>query len=342
MIHIPRTIGTRVNDLLGAVGLPGGFIGAQVDALAGNPLGVLRNLNDGFHEAARGHGTTRRGRIHHELRNFGHCGCVHTPKSALARLKASIGNNTKRIDLAPGAADGPFSRLFDPRRTAASLAEMALNNNPVLQAAFEKAIGGKLIPDGRADGKLTIRRTPSKPLPFPGLPLGLRSVAGHINGVQNAIAGLAGQLQGAQNGSSGTGGASSAGGASGGGNLSFEDMLFQLMMDQMKKLQADIEAKGDELKSLQNGDKSQGSEGAGGKGGGKGGGGKGGGKGAAGKGAGGDAAKAGGSEGAKSEEQVTKELEQITKKYERFLTSIDNIMSTLHKTSMSSIRKIGQ
>ncbi len=386
MINLPsalvgNTLGTQVNDLLGSLGIQGGLIGAQVDALAGNPLGVLRNLQDGYTEAATGRATNKWQRQRNE-RPFGPFGLVPRPGAALRRL-APFARGYKRMDLAPGAKTG-FAGLFDPRRRGAMKLEGLLRKNPLVRAVFEKAVGGKYIPDGRNDGKITIRRNPFRPLPFPGLPPHLNSVASHINGVQRGIASLAKQLKGLQNGGGERGPGNSSGPTSSGNFTnaasSFEDLLFGIMMDQMKKLQAEIEAKGGELKKLQNkkdGDKGGAKKagGKGGKGGGKGG--KGGGKG--GKGGllktiggiaggafggplgamagqaiggavggavsgGGASGGAGGAEGKgkKSEEEVTKELEQLTKKYERFLTSIDNIMSTLHKTSMSSIRKIGQ
>ena len=43
MITSP-SVGTQINDILGRYGLLGGFLGAQVDTLLGNPIGALTTL----------------------------------------------------------------------------------------------------------------------------------------------------------------------------------------------------------------------------------------------------------------------------------------------------------
>ncbi len=315
-----KTIGTQFNDLLGQLGAPGGLIGAQIDSLAGNPLGVLRNLSDAFSEAATGKATTGLGRLLNE-RKLGSFGLVPTPLAALSRNRVLVSKRYyQRMDLGAGASTARWGRYLHPRRRAAAKFERLLRKNPLVRKSFEAAVGGKFIRDGRNDGKITVRRNAVALVPYPGLPPHLSSVASHIHGVQNAIRSLAKDLETAQNGSAG-GSSSSTGPAT-----SFEDMLFNVMIKQMLKLQKAIKDKGAELEKLQNkkAKKKKSGKGGGGKGKKVG---KGGGK---------------SKKGGKSEEQVTKELEQLTKKYERFLTSIDNIMSTLHKTSMNSIRKIGQ
>lgn len=80
-----------------------------------------------------------------------------------------------RIDLAKmmGGADvgdGWWARHTDPRRMEAMRVERVLNNNPMARAAFEAAVGGRVIEDGREDGKITIERNGQTPY-FPGIPL---------------------------------------------------------------------------------------------------------------------------------------------------------------------------
>lgn len=55
--HLQSSLGTSVNDALGMIGLKGGLIGASIDALAGDPIGALQNLQDAFQETAQGRGT---------------------------------------------------------------------------------------------------------------------------------------------------------------------------------------------------------------------------------------------------------------------------------------------
>ncbi len=348
------SLGLQVNDLLGNLGIQGGLIGAQIDLLAGNKVGTLKNLKDAFSEAALGHATN--GAARRALGGMGRIpgfGLTLAPGIAARRLpRAATRNYYRRMDLGRGASHRAwFGHYLNPKRRSAAKLERLLKKNPAVRAAFERSVGGKFIPDGRNDGRITIRRSVKIIPRFPGLSPLHNSVAGLVRNAQAGITRLAKQLQLLQNGGADKSSASKSTSQSSSsssklqGATSFEDLLFIIMMNQMKKLQAEIGKKGDELKALQNKKKGKGGllGGLGSLGGLAGsliGGPVGG---MLGQSLGGLVGGALGGGGAKkSEEEVTKQLEQLTKKYERFLTSIDNIMSTLHKTSMSSIRKIGQ
>ncbi len=193
-----NSVGTQVNDILGKYGLPGGLLGAQIDALMGNQLGALNNLKDAFQEAALGRGTTGLERM--LGRPLPPSGFVPSPAQQLANHLAPNGYATVRhqMDLAPGHSDSPLARLFDPARRNAAQFEAALNKSPFLKAAFERAIGGKVIADDRTDGKLTIERKIPRPrMPaLPGLQLG-QTAAGLLGAMDHAIQSQLGGIAGA-------------------------------------------------------------------------------------------------------------------------------------------------
>lgn len=81
------------------------------------------------------------------------CGCGYAGRST----------GPERFDMANGAPNNWFSRLTNPERRAAAKFERTLKNNPLARAAFEQAIGGRIVDFGRggkADGVLTIERFP--------------------------------------------------------------------------------------------------------------------------------------------------------------------------------------
>ncbi|MBK8010011.1 MAG: hypothetical protein IPK13_01570 [Deltaproteobacteria bacterium] len=289
----PNTLGTQINDLLGKYGIQGGMIGAQVDALGGNPLGALKNLQDAFFEAALGKGTTgaqRQFLTGGGLPPFGFC---QPPHLALQHNHARCGHTyAQRTDLAPGAASGPFAQLFDPRRRAAAQFERALTNNPLIRSAFERAVGGKFIPDGRADGKVTIQRHHHHHRPhhcLPGMnPLANTAasllkqmdaaIANQLGGLANALSPFQGLLAsglqnafgqlapqcgtGGANGANGANGSEGASGSEGSDNeiakifsdpsLTVEDKITAMLMAVMKKMDKEIEEQGKKIEKLQN------------------------------------------------------------------------------------------
>jgi hypothetical protein len=156
MITTP-SVGTQINDILGRYGLPGGFLGAQVDTLLGNPIGALANLKDGFQEAALGRGTNKFERI--IGRGLPHCHPMG-PSKVLNAYRPLCGagyhGGKQSIDLAAGTPNNFFSRLLNPRRRGAARFERLLKSNPFARMAFERAVGGRITSFGRSDGKMTI------------------------------------------------------------------------------------------------------------------------------------------------------------------------------------------
>lgn len=297
-----NSLGTKINDLLGQHGLAGGLIGAQVDALAGNPLGALNNLRDAFLEAAMGRGTNG---LERQLLTGGQFPALQlpAPHAALHHLRPQVGHTYHRMDLAPGSRNDWFARAFDPRRRGAAKFERLLKQNPLVRAMFERAIGGRFVPDRKNDGKITIERTHLKfrPVGMPGMHPLAKNAQALLQGMDNAVLGAASGLAGFA-GMIGAGLGQVAGGflgrpslpgqapaspqapAAGGNNeinqiladpsLTIEDKITMMLMAIMKNMDKDIEDQGKRIADLQQQQNKSGSssQGAGGKGaGGKGG-----------------------------------------------------------------------
>jgi len=134
--------------------------------------------------------------------------------------------------------------------------EARLNRDPIFRAKFEAQVGGKYVPDGRNDGKVTVRRF--KPNIF-GRPcgghhgIGAQTVLGALAQMQNQIADLIGKL-----GNKGNSPRCGIQGKEGsyvsklGANASFEDLVAAFMKDVMKDQQKEVKGKMKELEDLKN------------------------------------------------------------------------------------------
>jgi hypothetical protein len=160
--------GMQTNRMLDALGLPdqlGDIVGAQIDAQRGDYAGMMRNLvdlNSGLNTQA---------------------------------LDSLFGKGLPPSQFMPRPAFNPFSGLGNFQREApfgtgfvGRSMERAINSNPFFKSQMETALGGKIIPDGRNDGKLTVYRPP-----FSNLGQLMRNQ--FANGLpQQGIAGLLGGL----------------------------------------------------------------------------------------------------------------------------------------------------
>ena len=208
MVMLGRSGGMQLNDLLGRLGMPGGFIGAQADMLSGNSLGVLKNLRDGYNETALGRGTTRferiigRGGMMRRMGGMGipPFGAMASPGRMLPIMGPMAGGGYsggfQRIDMAAGSSNNFMSRMFNPRRRAGVKLERLLKRNPSARAAFESAIGGRIVGFGRNDGRMTIQRFAPGFQPIPGFaqnPMANHAL-GSMHGMQHSVLGQAGKL----------------------------------------------------------------------------------------------------------------------------------------------------
>ncbi len=158
---ITGSAGTTVNDFLGFFGFKGGVLGAAIDRLTGNQIGVLQNLHDAMMETAMGRGTN----VWERQWNTAAMGMgMPHPHMMMPTMAPFVGagyaGGLQHIDMASGSWDIPIlSSLFSGRRWMAGRFERALRNNPAMRMQFEAYIGGRIVNFGvRNNGKFTIQR----------------------------------------------------------------------------------------------------------------------------------------------------------------------------------------
>lgn len=288
MLPIAPSTGTQINDLLGKLGIPGGQIGAMVDALAGNRLGVLQNLRDAYYEAATGHATT--GEQRELFDRIAPSFFVPSPSIAFPDMSsfaaggyASLFPISQRVDLGLGTSMGKlpfFMRLFggglgfaNPIRENAARFERALHKSPLLRSLVEAKLGGRIRLDGKYDGKITVSRFARTLVPgaaavgalFPTA----ASAMGWLSNIANATGGLKGNnllqmitgglgsISDSVSGDSVTASSSSAGfqgqcdAVMADTSLSIEDKVVLFLMLIMNKMDQQIEDKMKEINELQ-------------------------------------------------------------------------------------------
>ena len=270
--------------------------GAMLDLNTGDLLGYHKNM----FEASTGFDPGKLG----ALGLAGPFGCSN-PFAALCGMK---GVKTGRVK-SSNSYHTPFGAMQTERRDLntgrgfhgkffggleARALENRLNHDPIFRAKFEAKVGGQYVPDGRNDGKVTVRRFKPNIM---GLAAGVHSsLAGNMMAM-TALGGLAmmqahaaGFMQGlAASGASGAGGSSGgasggtpggSGGASGGSGgpgashglkgkpgsavsklgpgATFEDLVAAFMFDVVKEQQEEIKKKMAELKQSTNSGKGRG------------------------------------------------------------------------------------
>jgi hypothetical protein len=271
-----RSSGDNLQATLQALGM-GQRAAAMQAALHDLSQGNLAGYQKNMFEAATGFdpGAMRGGNI---ARPFGcaHPGVARGP----GRVKYShtyhdsfgSAHTTERRDLKTGFR-GLFKGHEAMSRFGAKCIERRLMHDPMYRASFEAKVGGKVVFDGRMDGKVTIRRfTPN----IPGLKAGafnalaanpLANMAlGGLTLMQGAAANLMGGILGGNIGSAlgynrhdssmrwGAGAPGSAVSRLGPG-ASFEDLVAAFMVDTIKDMQEEAKKKMDEIRNSINSNK---------------------------------------------------------------------------------------
>ena len=194
-----RTTGIRLNDLLGQLGLPGGWVGAQTDMLENNPTGVLKNLKDAYQETSLGRGTSGYERIMTEKGKIPKGGTMPSPGQMLPISGQCCGagyhGGRERINLAGNRRD--YSpRQYRKRQSAARRIEGILKNNKSARAAFENSVGGRIVSFGGTDGRMVIERFPPGHAPIPGMAHNemAMSATGCLHGMEHSVGRSMGKL----------------------------------------------------------------------------------------------------------------------------------------------------
>jgi hypothetical protein len=254
--------------------------GAMTDLRRGDLAGYQKNMFEAFTGVDPGRMAK------------GMCGAhsMHSPSAALGTsvermnlkkfTKGSFGS--KLLGFALGGPIGALIGNSLSKKKKAKCLEKRLNRNPMFRAQFEAAVGGKFVPDGRNDGKITIVRNNFN---LPGLNRGCFGSLGGNMVAGGAMSGLARMMGNAARlmGSFGIGGGfgGGIGNAFGGynslqpglnpnlkqkfgldrqsggpgsavarlpANATFEDLVAAFMIDTVKDMQDEAKAKMDEIK----------------------------------------------------------------------------------------------
>ena len=171
------SVGMQTNRMLDSLGLPdkvGDLIGAAIDSQRGDIRGMMRNLSDlnsglttGAMDALFGKGLP--------VSNF-----VPPPNVGSFSGLTETPMGFRPLGL---SRENPFGTGLMGRAM-----EGAMKSNPFFKSTMESLLGGKILADGRNDGKLTVFRSPFNQI---GPMLGNMFAAGLP---QQGLAGILGRL----------------------------------------------------------------------------------------------------------------------------------------------------
>lgn len=272
-----------------------------------------------------------------------------------------------------GAIAGGLAGRSLQRRGKAKFLERRLRRDPGFRAQFEAMTGGKYVPDGRCDGKITIARSNAQ---VPGLQQGAFSAFSSNMNAGSALSGIVKMMGGAAALMAAVGGAKMMFGSLSYGNLNtglgmrqrfgmtrtsgglgsrvarlpanatFEDLVAAFMIDTLKDMQDEAKKLMDKLRRSNQSRKGGGIGGMLGGLGKIGGGLLGGlvgmpGVGASlGSGLGNMLRGGGGAKGEDSRQLMFEELKNVMQKISQMFQSLSNVLNTMHQGAMNSIRNI--
>lgn len=157
MVIGSNSLGTNLNRMLDSLGYPdmvGDLQGANVDLMTGNLAGYFRNMQDAFS------GLPSQG-FDQMLGNLPKPFSMQSPRRGLARSRL-LHSNTYSNALGSTTTETRDLRMGRSRRAARSL-ERAIMRNPAFRNRMEGMIGGRIVLDGRADGRLTVVKHQANP-----------------------------------------------------------------------------------------------------------------------------------------------------------------------------------
>lgn len=165
------SMGMQVNRMLEALGMPenlGDMVGAQIDSSRGDFAGMMRNLQD----LTSGMSTSQMDAVF----GRGLPGSMFVPRPMDVLRGGFLGASMMAPTYPPMGFNplGGISREapFGMGLTGRSI-EQACRFNPMFRSQLEQMLGGRIIPDFRNDGRLSVFRPP-----FNMLGMGLRQSIG--------------------------------------------------------------------------------------------------------------------------------------------------------------------
>ena len=152
--------GNQLNQILQSLSLQR----AQFESLSQDPAGALRSLASAFSSLVP------EVTLSTWQANMSAPGAFPTPSEFLPlAFQLCGGGYSGTVDSTQSTSDNWFSRLFSSNGEEGSLFERLLSGNPLVRSAFESEVGGRVLFDGRTDGRLTIESFFQGSAPIPGL-----------------------------------------------------------------------------------------------------------------------------------------------------------------------------
>ena len=150
MVIGSNSLGTNLNRMLDSLGYPdmvGDLQGANVDLMTGNLAGYFRNMQDAFSGLPTQGFDAMIGKLPKPF-------TMQSPRRGLARSRL-LHSHTYSNPFGTSRTEVRDLKMGRSRRAARSL-ERAIMNNPAFRNRMEGMLGGRIVLDGRADGRITL------------------------------------------------------------------------------------------------------------------------------------------------------------------------------------------
>ena len=182
MVIGSNSLGTNLNRMLDSLGYPdmvGDLQGANVDLMTGNLAGYFRNMQDAFSGLPTQGFDAMIGKLPKPF-------SMQSPRRGLARSRL-LHSHTYSNPFGTSRTEIRDLKMGRSRRAARSL-ERAIMNNPAFRNRMEGMLGGRIVLDGRADGRITVVKNQMGAIP-PHLGFGMTAGMAAMNPMAGTLYG---------------------------------------------------------------------------------------------------------------------------------------------------------
>ena len=182
MVIGSNSLGTNLNRMLDSLGYPdmvGDLQGAKVDLMTGNLAGYFRNMRDAFSGLPTQGFDAMIGKLPKPF-------SMQSPRRGLARSRL-LHSNTYSNPFGTSRTEVRDLKMGRSRRAARSL-ERAIMRNPAFRNRMEGMLGGRIVLDGRADGRITVVKNQMGAIP-PHLGFGMTAGMAAMNPMAGTLFG---------------------------------------------------------------------------------------------------------------------------------------------------------
>jgi hypothetical protein len=149
-------VATKVNDLLGRLGVSPETFDRGLGSLARAPIAALRDLRVAYSKALVEANKFATGTIDARVNLPPFC-FNPPPQDALSSLRGFLSATYFQPPETKHETAEQIDRVFNLRTRRAAILQRLLNENTHVRAAFERIAGGLVIPDGRMDGTIAMQ-----------------------------------------------------------------------------------------------------------------------------------------------------------------------------------------